>query len=109
MRKIKVFGHPEVSLWQSVVDEIASREGPAGGAGPRPDLDHPLVKAAALMGEKVGTGAAPAAAPHLPFLSLLEHAAVDAAASLLHHMRDAVSRAWADLRGESTVLERLRD
>jgi hypothetical protein len=102
MGAIKLYRHPEISLWQSIFDETAS----AGRAGPRPDLKHPLMAAAADLGERImAASAPPPGLPPVPSASTPIHNIAD----VLHHGHDFVGRLWQNVKGAVTDVERFRE
>ncbi|HEV7669201.1 MAG TPA: metallophosphoesterase [Thermoanaerobaculia bacterium] len=62
---VQTFRDPNVSRWQSIVEEVLHRQGdPTAPPGTRPTLDHPVVAAAASAGAAaVAAGAAGGGTP----------------------------------------------
>ncbi|MCI0465256.1 MAG: metallophosphoesterase [Gemmataceae bacterium] len=112
MGNIKVFGHPEISLWQSVVDERESAAGAHDPAAERLDLRHPLLQAATRLGEWTGSEIGAAVLPNAPPVSFpvrLETTAVHEIAHLFNHFRATVRQAWTELGAGPAAFGRLRE
>jgi hypothetical protein len=102
MGRIREFQNPRLSLWQSSVDEVISRNYGAAGGGLRPDTDNAIVEAATELALRIETGA------ELPSLTPLAVSG-GPADPILHCARLAMELGDARASGRSRQVDRYRE